>query len=1611
MPRYTENAKNKLLSGVAEGLRARRGGDRLASFVENFYRHAGPEDVLTLGEAPLRGLALSAWAALQTRRPDEIKLRVFNPTKAEDGFDFGYTVVEILNDDMPFLVDSVTADLNRTNITVHTVIHPLLRVRRGRNGKLLELVDPREESTSASDESFIQVQIDHHADAQARVAIENRLRSVLEDVRAAVGDWQDTRTKILESIAEIETVEPPVPSQEIAETIAFLRWLEDDHFTFIGYREYRFVTEDGRTHIEIEPGSGLGILRSASIMVYEGLLELPELPSDVAAFLRTPMLLTVAKANRHSTVQRTDQLDTVALRRFDAAGNVIGGRLFAGLFTSTVFTSSPQQIPVLRNKVAAVVAASEFEPFGHDGRGLLHILETLPRTELFQMDEKLLLEMSLGILRLRERQRVRLFAHRDLLGRWVSCLVYVPRDRFDTNLRKRLAAIVTAGFGGTLSAFQTLVSDEPMARVHYIVKTVPGAPAPRTHDEIEAELTAAARDWREDLCDELVRKHGADTGRGLLQSFGDAFPIAYRERHDAAQAASDIDYLNTAIAGETVQLNLYRPENSEENALRLKLYHRDRPQPLSDVLPILENMGLRVLDEIPHKIVAGLDAVVWIHDFGLEIDSTAEIDLAAVKDLFETAMRGICKGVIENDGFNQLVLAAGLSARRVVILRGYCKLLLQAGIPFSQSYMETTLARHPAIASSIVELFEVLFDPSRTKFSDAESKKIAKKIDGALEEVSSLDEDRILRRFTNAVTSTLRTNYFQKSDDGDDKPYVSFKLDSRQLDELPLPRPQVEVFVYSPRVEAVHLRGGKVARGGIRWSDRREDFRTEVLGLMKSQMTKNAVIVPVGAKGGFVVKRPPTEGGRDATQREAIECYKTLMRGLLDITDNLVEDRVVPPADVVRRDDDDPYLVVAADKGTATFSDIANGVAADYGFWLGDAFASGGSVGYDHKAMAITARGAWESIKRHFREMGIDPMTTDFTCVGVGDMSGDVFGNGALYSRHMRLVAAFNHLHIFVDPKPDAARSYRERARLFALPRSSWGDYDRTLISRGGGVFDRSAKSIPVSAAMRKLFGLGKKSSVAPSELMRAILASEVDLLFFGGIGTYVRDSAERDADAGDRSNDALRITGRDVRARIIGEGANLGVTQRGRIEYALAGGRINTDFIDNSAGVDCSDHEVNIKIALDRAVAAGSLTVAGRNKLLVSMTEDVAALVLRDNYRQCGALSEAERQSVALLDDHVRFLDFLERSDRLDRAVEFLPTAEEIDERRNDGIGMTRPELAVLLAYAKIVLQEEVLASDLPDDPNLADGIGGYFPKPMRKKLASLLTSHPLRREITATYVANTVVNRTGPAFVSSVQEHTGAAAADIARAYIVCREVFRATDLWAEVDQLDDSVAAELQTEMRLDILALIKRGARWFLRYGPTDGGIDQAVAAYAPGIAALDKNLDSLIPSTRQRSRDTRVEQYLANGAPGAVALRIANLDILAASCDIVRIASISRRRPTDIARAHYQLGSQLGIDWLRESGARLVVEGDRWRKAAATGLIDDLYALQADLTAKLIASAKAASIGDDQIEAWLRSRGSAVDRLLAVVADLRSAAKIDLPMLSVAAADLRTLAAG
>ncbi|MDP6172644.1 MAG: NAD-glutamate dehydrogenase, partial [Rhodospirillales bacterium] len=1295
-----ERRKKELLKNIGSRVRRRagKGTSGLAwAFAQTYCLNIPTRDLLEKDPSQLAGAAYSFFKLAQNRQPGETSIRAFNPDARRDGWTASSTMVQIMTDDMPFLVDSVTAELVNQPLRVRSIIHPTFMARRDGKGKLKELAPKLASGRHTRRESAIAMEISPQVSEAALGGVTKDLVQVLDQVRAAVEDWAAIRQNMRDAISELTTQTPRKGSGDLAEVAEFLQWVHDDHFTFLGYREYAFSGTGSQAKTTILAKSGLGVLRDRTALIFDDLKDGQILPAEARDFLRRDDPLVISKADLRSKVHRTAYLDAIGIKRYDGNGKVIGERLVVGLFTSVAYNSLPRDIPLLRRKLENIVASAGFPPTSHDAKALMHILETYPRDELFHAGEGELLRISLGILHVQERQQVALFSRRDGFGRFVSCLIYVPKDRYSTQLRLKMHELLASGYGGKVVAFSLEIGDTPLARLHLIVATKKGSRARRSDAQIEAALAEAARTWEDHLLNAVNRTFGEIEGERLISIYGPAFPASYSEHFEAGECVGDIIKLEEVADSGKMSLRLYHAAGSDAHQVSLKIYHPHSPLPLSDVLPVLENMGLKVNEEVPHLVqpAGGFGAPVMIHDFRMVTRDGSKVDIKSLGDNFRQAFERIWQGEMESDGLNTLVLGAGLTWREVAVLRSFAKYLRQTRVAFPLDYMSETLRKNHRLGRLIVEFFLAKFDPRQAKDRGRRTNALKHRVLTGLDQVDNADEDRIIRRFLNIADAALRTNYFQAGIGGGPKPYLAIKLDSGRIEELPRPRPLREIFVYSPRFEAIHLRGGMVARGGLRWSDRPEDFRTEILGLMKAQMVKNAVIVPVGSKGGFVVKRPPTEGGRDAMLAEGIACYKMFMSGLLDITDNLAGEKLIPPSDVVRQDGDDSYLVVAADKGTATFSDIANGIALDYGFWLGDAFASGGSVGYDHKKMGITARGTWESVKRHFREIGKDIQREEFTTIGVGDMSGDVFGNGMLLSRKTKLLAAFNHLHIFIDPDPDTEKSFAERKRLFKLPRSSWSDYDASLISKGGAIFERSAKSISLSREIRNVFGISREK-VAPDELVNLLLKAEVDLLWFGGIGTYVKASVESHADADDRANNPVRVDGKDLRCKVIGEGANLGATQRGRIEFALGGGRLNTDSVDNSAGVDCSDHEVNIKILLDSVVAKGKLDMVQRNRLLGSMTAEVGKLVLRDNYLQSQAISLVQSRGNQVLDLQTRFMRMLERAGRLDRAVEFLPDEETLAERERENLGLTRPEISVILPYAKLWMYDQILASDL---------------------------------------------------------------------------------------------------------------------------------------------------------------------------------------------------------------------------------------------------------------------------------------------------------------------------
>jgi glutamate dehydrogenase len=1605
--REEQDQKTELVDQVAERAATGSGGraDEVRRFTRQLYENVSPGDVLgnVLGgrSDELTGAALSLWELGQQRTPGVPKIRLSRP----EGAGAARTVIEIVNDDMPFLVDSLAAELHRQNAEILLVIHPIITVRRDAEGRLTGLVTPGTSEDTAGGvlrESYMHIRVNAQLTAGPK-ALESGILKVLDDVRSIVEDFPPMRERCHAIAAELRESPPPLAPHEVEEGIAFLDWLAARNFTFLGYREYSFEGEGDTAVARVLGETGLGLLRKEPVQVFDGLRNLGTLPPDVREFMRQPVLLRINKTNLASTVHKPVAMDSVAVKCFDKQGRVTGERLFIGLFTAAAYASSPLSIPLLREKIQQVIDRAGFPPNSYDGKNLRHIIESYPRDELFQITDDELYRIVLGILHLQERQRVAFFPRRDPFERFVSCLVFVPRDHYDTGMRGKIGAVLAEAYRGTVASSQAHITDSVLARVHIIVATRPGHIPAVDPEAVEARLAEVVRSWEDRLREALVASRGEAEGLLLTRRYRRAFPASYQDRFAGADAVFDIERVEEALRTDGLALNLYRPADAAPECLRFKVYGTPPAVPLSNVLPMLENMGVKVVDENPYDVRLSADEPpVWIRDFSLVTEDGSPVDLAAVRDAFHEAFEHVWRGRIENDGFNKLVLRAGLVAREVTILRAYCKYLRQAQIPFSQSYMEETLGRNPKIARALVSLFLARFDPANT---GDRGQGIRREIEALLDAVSNLDEDRILRRFLNLMEASLRTNFFQRGPDGQAKSYLAIKLDSQAIEELPLPRPFREIFVYSPRFEAVHLRGGRVARGGIRWSDRREDFRTEVLGLMKAQMVKNAVIVPVGSKGGFVLKRAPV--GREKLQEEGIACYKEMMRGLLDLTDNYKGSTVVPPPDVVRHDDDDPYLVVAADKGTASFSDIANGISAEYGFWLDDAFASGGSAGYDHKEMAITSRGAWESVKRHFRELGKDIQTTDFSVMGVGDMSGDVFGNGMLMSQHIRLLAAFDHRHIFIDPAPDPARSWEERKRLFEKPRSSWADYDAALIAEGGGVFDRSLKAIPVSLQIKSLLGL-TQDEVSPPELMNAILRADVELLFFGGIGTFVKASGETHADASDRANDLIRIDAPQLRARVVGEGANLAVTQRARVEYALRGGRLNTDFIDNSAGVDCSDHEVNIKILLGDVERSTGLTRDKRDELLRAMTGEVATLVLRDNYLQTQAISVTHQLGAHLLDRMARLMRQLEKEGPLNRRLEFLPDEEALNDRMRLRQGFTRPELAVLLSYAKMTIYDELLATDLPDDPSMQEDLKLYFPTPLRETYAKQIARHRLHREIIATAVTNSMVNRVGPAFLHEVKDRTGMAPADVARAYVITREVFGLRALWGAIEGLDNKIPAEVQYRMLLECGRATERGTSWFLDQGPGAIHIGAQIKAYGPGIRGLHDSLDDLLADTDLKLRAERAAGLSQSGVPADMAVRVASLPWLAPLCDIMHIARVTGVPEAQVGRVYFRIGARFGFDWLRMAAGRISTD-KTWNKLAVSAIVDDLFSQQAELTLRVITAAEK-DAAESALDAWIDARRPLVARAEQLLAELRTVEEPDLAMLAVANRALKSIGA-
>jgi len=1585
--------------------------DNLKTFTQFLYSDLNESDLQVSDPQALAALARESFSFFFRRQSGAPDVRISRAPTGPDGA--LRTVVIIVNDDMPFLVDSVLGEIIDRGLKLDWIAHPILHVGRDPECRLIPLNDhtaqepPVEQLPEAGLESVMVIQLEDIPSETARNVLHKAIVQTLEDVRAVVGDWKPMMARFREAIERYKSDHPPVPEDEREESIRFLEWISDRNFVFLGMRNYRFEPKAEPPELVPDPESGLGILRDLSAKLLRQPGEGTSMRSEAVDVFLRPEPLIITKGNLRSRVHRRVNMDTISLKLYDQEDHPVGEVRVAGLFTASAYTRSIEDIPFLRRKAQLVLERSGFPAQSHSWRALRTVLDTYPRDELFQIDVDTLLSFATEILSLELKPQTRAFVRFDTFGRFVSVLVYVARDRFSTQKRERICAYLAEVFGGEVTKVTPFFTNAPLVRLHVIVWRSSKEPIARAPDDLDQQIENIVRSWREELRDRLRVAFG-ERADELVTRYGDAFSAGYEEYNSITRALGDIQKLEELTPAAPIAVEFCKDESCGPTQVRVSLYQLDEPISLSRRVPIFENMGFAASSERTFTVepeIGGAQRTVYLHDILLEPRANGNLDISVLQERLENAFLRTWYGDAVNDAYNGLVLRAGLTWREAAVFRAYGSYLRQIGAPFGQGYLAQTLHRHAVITQDLIALFHRLFDPDINPAEAEEPDAIAARIDERLDDVSSLDEDRILRRFLNVMQATLRTNFYRHGPVDGGPATIAFKLASKQIDGLPLPHPFAEIFVHSPRVEGVHLRSGPIARGGIRWSDRAQDFRTEVLGLAKAQQVKNAVIVPQGAKGGFYPRRLPADAGREARMEEGVACYKQFISSLLSVTDNLTEDLIVPPERVVRHDGDDAYLVVAADKGTATFSDIANAIAQENGFWLDDAFASGGSAGYDHKEMGITARGAWEAVKRHFRELNHDIQSEPFTAIGVGDMSGDVFGNGMLLSQQTRLLAAFDHRDIFIDPDPDLATSWAERKRLFDLARVTWQDYDTSLISKGGGVFSRSAKSIPLTAEIRAMTGL-EANEVTPNELIRAILCAPADLLWFGGIGTFVRADTETNADVNDRANDATRVAARALRVRVIGEGANLGITQRARIAFARRGGYVNTDAIDNSAGVNSSDFEVNIKIALGKAERGAKITRAERNEILASMTNEVAHDCLRNNYLQTLAISLGARRGLADLGFQARLMEHLEQTG-LNRDVEDLPSNAEIRGRGQQNQPLTRPELAVLLAYAKINLYELLVESPVARDPHLSYALQDYFPQTLRTRFADEIEAHPLRREIIATQLANGIINRGGSTFLIRLIQETGNAADEIAYAFAAVMQSFGFRKLYDAIDAIDNKIDGMRQLDLYLRLQDELRRQTAWFLRHGRFGHGLEPVISRYGDGIARISNHLQAVLPSDQAQHVEVAQAEYTAGGVPESLSGKLAKLGPLGDAPDIILAAGDGNHDLLETARVYYQLASYFRMHALRRVAEDLAQTDYYDRLAVNTTMELAAVALRA-LTLRVLSEAHAQHAPPD-FNVWLEQTSAAVTRTRDGILALIEGGEPTLAKLTVAVAQLRDIA--
>ncbi|MGY0399548.1 MAG: NAD-glutamate dehydrogenase [Ostreibacterium sp.] len=1563
-------------------------------FLKRYYSLADDEDLASYQPKSLFATAYQHFQTLLNYNGKKALIKTYNPNKLKHGYDSDYSVLDVIAADRPFLIDSIQMVFVRQNLSIHFVTHPIYRYELDSKQTLVTL-DVASESDTRNI-SVVHIEFDK-LPAEQLATINAEIEQVIGQIGLATEDWQAMGHKIQDVINDIHgTRALPQTVEEVMETIRFLEWLQNGHFTFLGYREYQLCDNELYTI----PHSGLGVLRDDG---KGGISKsFSNLPKNLKAESLKPNLLLFSKSNNLSVIHRPAYMDFIGIKKFNDKGQVIGEQRFLGLLTAEAYRLLPSNIPLLSHKVKAIIANDGLLVNSHARKSFENILVQFPRDELFQADVASIQAMALSIFHLRERDILRFFARKDTFETYVACYIYVPKERYNTKLRCRFEDYLIKKLGGYDSNFSTYFSENLHVRVQILIRTRPGQIVDYDNKEIENELTPMMLDWGDETARLLRENLGNRAGNHLFKQFEQSIPSAYKDDFIPASAIADFTFIEKLTDENPLGVNLYRQQQADtETQLQLKLYGLGDIATLSDLLPVLENFGFIVKSAAPYQFEEKGEKICWVVNFKLYLPSPLSKPLDELAPHFVKAFTNTWTGIDESDHFDQLVISSGISPRNVTILRAIAKYMIQAKIPFSKEYIQQAINRNTAIAEKLIALFHArmgLKVPTREKVEKLTLADIEEKIAN----VTSLDEDRILRWFVTVINAMVRTNFFQSDANNNDKPYVSFKLASAKIPELPLPKPLYEIFVYSTDVEAIHLRGGKVARGGLRWSDRVEDFRTEVLGLVKAQIVKNAVIVPVGSKGGFIVKNPDNSS-REAFMDEGIRCYKIFIRGLLDITDNIIAGKIVPPKAVYRHDDDDPYLVVAADKGTATFSDIANDMAKSYHFWLGDAFASGGSVGYDHKGMGITARGAWESVKRHFRHLGKNIQEETFTVVGIGDMGGDVFGNGMLLSEKIQLTAAFNHLHVFIDPTPDAATTFTERKRLFETPRSTWDDFNKNLISTGGGVFSRAEKAINITAEMKKIFAISE-DTLSPNQLIEYLLKAPVDLLWNGGIGTYVKANSETHAQVGDKANDSLRINGSELNCKVIGEGGNLGFTQLGRIEFAKKGGMVLTDAIDNSAGVNCSDHEVNIKILLNQVVEKGGMTVAERNKLLESMTDEVARLVLRQNYQQPQAISIGEANK-SLFIDHIRIMKQLEKKGQLNRELEFLPNDEELQQRLDNNKGLYPPELSVMLAYSKIDIFNQLVESDLPDQDYFQEDLTLYFPTVLRKKYVKTMQTHRLHREIISTFITNSILNHMGSVFIQRTKEATGQDTPQIVLAYCAARNIFNARYYWNGVDELDNIIDASKQNDLHLRIRKVLEKASSWFLARRRNNIDIKKLQKEF-DALETVTKLLPSVLPKSTVKIIENEIKAFIKQGFKEDFAQKLGYLPQLINSLDIIELANKQKAPIKHVTKLYFGVAEQLNTNYLSHSIDSLY-DNDYWRRRACHSLMDNLYSNIVSITERTISLDKNT---DKALEKWSQQQTQFLDNYQNSLNEI-SKDKIDLSRLSVVIGDISTLARG